>query len=68
MKYEQGKLLEWRNGENKQIVWMVADNGTHGMVLHSDGLISIGTITNLEPLKDELKPFVGSVTINSTTN
>lgn len=68
LNYTHGQILEWKNAKGQQILWMVSENPTHGMVIHSDSLIQLGTMTNLEPLKEELKPFVGSITINSVAN
>lgn len=66
MKLEQGKLVKWENAQKQQIIWMVTDEPNRGVVIHSDGLISIGTIMDLTV--DEVTPFVGKVNISSTAN
>jgi hypothetical protein len=67
MKLEQGKMVMWVNPSGKRIIWMVADDYKTGMVMHSDGLVSIGTLTDLTTTSD-IVPFVGGVTINSAAN
>jgi hypothetical protein len=49
---------------------MVADDYKTGMVVHSDGLVSVGSTTDLTDLTatSDIVPFVGSVTINSAAN
>jgi hypothetical protein len=66
-KFEQGKLVMWVNSTGKRIIWMVADDKKTGMVVHSDELVSIGTLTDLTATSD-IVPFVGGVTINSAAN
>lgn len=67
MRLEQGKIVKWENSAKQQIVWMVCDDASSGVVIHSDQLISVGTIThNLQEYNVE--PFVGSITINSAAN
>jgi hypothetical protein len=63
MKIEQGKLIFWENKEKKQVVWMVCDDEISGIVIHSDGIMKIGTITPID--KDKVKPFIGTVNISS---
>lgn len=67
MKLEQGKIVKWENSSKHQIVWMVCDDETRGVVIHSDNLLKVGTITdNLNEY--ELTPFVGTVNIISNTS
>lgn len=67
MKLEQGKLVKWENNNKQQIVWMICNDTTKGVVIHSDNILSIGTITeNL--ISYNVTPFVGSVNIVSTAN
>ena len=63
-KFEIGSLVKWVSSDNKEVVWMVIDNGYEGVVIHSDGLMSIGTISNISVMKD-IVPFVGTVNIVS---
>ena len=63
-KYDAGSLLKWVNDDKKEIVWMVIDNGYDGVVIHSDNLLSIGTISNISTM-DGIVPFVGTVNIVS---
>ena len=64
MKLEQGKIVKWENSSKQEIIWMVCDDTTKGVVIHSDNLISVGTITDNIEIYD-LKPFVGAVNISS---
>lgn len=66
MKLEQGKLVKWENAEKQQIVWMVTDEPGIGVVIHSDGLLAVGTATDLTT--ESLTPFVGNVNISSKAN
>lgn len=61
---EKGSLVKWENSEKKQIVWMVIDDGQRGVVIHSDGLVSIGTLNTLNAFND-LTPFIGTVHVES---
>lgn len=63
-KYEKGSLVKWVSRDNKEIVWMAIDNGYEGVVIHSDNLMSIGTISNISVMND-IVPFVGTVNIVS---
>jgi hypothetical protein len=64
MKFEQGKLVKWVNKEEQEIVWMVTDNDGVGVVVHSDGLMDIGTLTNLND-QEGLSSFIGTVHMSS---
>lgn len=64
MKLEQGKIVKWENSSKQEIIWMVCDDTTKGVVIHSDNLLGVGTITNNIEIYD-LKPFVGAVNISS---
>jgi hypothetical protein len=63
-KVEKGSLVKWENSEKKQIVWMVVDDGQRGVVIHSDGLVNLGTLNYLNTFTD-LSPFVGTVHVES---
>jgi len=67
MQLEKSKLVQWKNSEGKQIVWMVTDKENIGVVVHSDGLTSIGTTNDLSTITN-LEPFVGTVNIVSSAN
>lgn len=64
MKFEQGKLVKWVNKEEQEIVWMVTNDEGIGVVVHSDGLMDIGTLTNLND-QDKLTAFIGTVHMSS---
>ena len=66
MKLEQGKLVMWENDEKKQVVWMVCEDETTGVVIHSDDLMKIGTLSQLDV--NTIKPFAGTVNIVSTSD
>lgn len=58
-----GILVKWQNEDDKEIVWMMTDKQYIGVVVHSDNLMKVGTLTNL---KDYIiKPFIGTVNIHS---
>ena len=64
MKYKQGDIVEWKNSNDAKIIWMICDDTDKGVVIHSDNLISIGTI--VENMKDyKVSKFVGTVHISS---
>ena len=67
MKLEKSKLIQWRNSEGKQIVWIVTDKENIGVVVHSDGLTSVGTTNDLSTINN-LEPFVGTVNMVSSAN
>lgn len=67
MKLEQSKLVQWKSIEGKEIVWIVTDKENIGVVVHSDGLSSVGTTNDLSKV-DNLQPFVGTVNIVSSAN
>jgi len=64
MVLEQGKLVKWENKQKQQIVFIITDRPSEGVVIHSDYLLSTGTIVNLTDYND-LQPFVGTVHVNS---
>lgn len=67
MKLHQGKIVKWENAAKQQIVWLVCDDVTRGVVIYSDNLLRVGTIT--EDLQTHaLQPFVGTVNIVSAAN
>lgn len=65
MNLEQGKIVKWENQNKQQIIWMICDDNTSGVVIHSDNLIKVGTLTLNLDLYPNLEPFVGQVNINS---
>lgn len=67
MNYEQGKIVKWENKDKKQIVFLVTDKSNTGVVIHSDSLLSVGTIADLSDYTD-ITPFVGTVHIRSESN
>jgi hypothetical protein len=64
MKLEQGKVVVWENSGGQRVIWLVCDDTTKGVVIHSDDLVEVGTLSDLD--SNNVKPFVGSVTINSS--
>ena len=66
MKLKQGRLVKWENTEKQQIVWMVTEETGVGVVIHSDNLLAIGTVTDLTT--ETVAPFVGNVNISSKAN
>lgn len=64
---EQGKCLVWENKDKRQIVFLGLDKPNWGVVIHSDSLVSVGTMVNLQDYRD-LKPYVGTVHIKSEAN
>ena len=65
-----GSVVQYINKSQQKIIWMVLDdvdldkpNSVKGVVLHSDGLIAMGTVSDLTLY--ELQAFIGSITINS---
>ena len=67
MELEKSKLVQWKNSEGKQIVWMVTDKQNLGVVVHSDGLSSLGTTDDLSSITN-LEPYIGTINIVSTAN
>jgi hypothetical protein len=67
MQLEQGKVVKWENNNNKQIVFLVTDKDNTGVVIHSDSLLSVGTIADLSDYKD-ITPFLGTVHVKSESN
>jgi hypothetical protein len=67
MNYKQGKIVKWENNNNKQIVFLVTDKDNTGVVIHSDSLLSVGTIADLSDYTD-ITPFVGTVHVKSESN
>ena len=63
---EQGKVVMWKNEEGKRVIWLVCDDTSKGVVIHSDDLVSVGTLNDLDP--EGVQPFVGGVNISSTAN
>ena len=55
--------MSWKNNEGKEIVVMVTDKDNMGVVVHSDGLMSVGTIVEID--KMQLNNFIGTVHIKS---
>lgn len=67
MKLEKSKLVQWKNSEGQEIVWLITDKENIGVVVHSDGLSSVGTTNDLSTINN-LQPFVGTVNIVSSAN
>lgn len=63
MKYTQGRIVNWKNKKNEQIIWMITDKPSIGVVIHSDGLLKIGTTSDLS--KYDVNPYIGNININS---
>lgn len=60
---EQSKIVEYKD-HIAQVLWMITDKKNIGIVVHSeDEDFKLGETTDLSDY--ELKPFVGSLTINS---
>lgn len=69
-KLSPGSLVQYINKKQQKIIWMIIDEfdldkpvSLKGVVIHSDNLIALGTVTDLTLY--ELQSFLGSVTINS---
>ena len=62
--YEKGKLVKWVSKDSKEIVWIVNERGNEGVVIHSDGLMSVGTVSNLSEING-IESFIGTVNIVS---
>jgi hypothetical protein len=58
-----GSLVKWENENEKEIVWMMTDKQNVGIVVHSDNLMKVGTLTNIKNYI--VKPFIGTVNIHS---
>ena len=58
-----GILVRWENEDEKEIVWMMTDKQNVGIVVHSDNLMKVGTLTNIKNYI--VKPFIGTVNIVS---
>lgn len=67
MKFEKGNLVKWVNKDQQEIVWMVTDMDNMGVVVHSDGLMEIGTLTNLDE-QEGLSSFIGTVHMSSAAS
>jgi hypothetical protein len=67
MNFEQGKVVKWENNNKKQIVFLVTDKDNIGVVIHSDSLLSVGTIADLSDYED-IASFVGTVHVKSESN
>jgi hypothetical protein len=60
---QQSQLMSWKNSEGNEIVIMITDRDNIGVVVHSDGLMSVGTVVDID--KMELRNFIGTVHIKS---
>jgi len=67
MKFEQGKIIKWENKNNQEIVFLVVSKNNEGVVIHSDSLISVGTLVDLTDYEN-LRPFIGTVHLCSEPN
>lgn len=65
-KLEQGKVVMWSNPTGQRVIWMVCDDTSKGVVIHSDDLVELGTLSDLDP--NNVVPFVGGITITSSEN
>lgn len=64
MKLTPGQVVQWSNHEHKRIIWLICDDLTTAVVIHSDDLIPVGTLThNIHTYV--LEPFIGTVNITS---
>jgi hypothetical protein len=59
----QGELKVWRNVDKQEIVVLVTNVENSGVVVHSDNLISIGTVIDLNSM--DLTSFIGTVNMVS---
>lgn len=60
---QQGEILVWANENKEQIIIMVTNQENSGVVIHSDGLVDIGTVVPLDSMK--LSSFIGTINIVS---
>lgn len=60
---QQGEILVWTNENKEQIIIMVTNKENTGVVIHSDGLVDIGTVVPLDDMK--LSSFIGTINIVS---
>ena len=60
-KYNKGQLVVYRNAKKDEIVLIVTESGTEGIVIHSDNLVSQGTTLTID---DSYEPYVGTITIS----
>lgn len=67
MKFKQGNIVEWKNSKDQKIIWVICDDTSKGVVIHSDNLLGVGTLTS-NISEYGVSSFVGSVTIVSTEN
>lgn len=55
--------MSWKNSAGDEIVIMATDRENVGVIVHSDGLMSVGTIVDIDKMK--LTNFIGTVHIKS---
>jgi len=67
MKLEQSKIIQWKNKDGNKIIWLITDQPNTGVVIHSDELTPVGTITDLSDISG-LEHFVGTVHLSSEAN
>lgn len=66
MTLKQGQIVKWENSNKQQILWMVTEDLTKGIVIHSDNILTIGSITDLSDF--QLTSFVGTINISSAAD
>ena len=66
MTLKQGQIVKWENSNKQQILWMVTEDLTKGIVIHSDNILTIGSITDLSEF--QLTSFVGTINISSAAD
>jgi len=64
MNFQQGSLIKWVNSDNQETVWMITEKENTGVVVHSEGILSIGTLTDLSK-QNNLSSFIGTVHMSS---
>ena len=63
---KQGTLVQYINPKKQKIIWMVTSEDGKGVVVHSENLLNLGTISELAHYNTI--PFIGNVNIKSTAN
>lgn len=65
MKLDIGTLVQWINDEGRQTVWMITEDGKTGVVLHSEGVVQVGSLMDLSK-QANLTSFIGTVNLTSS--
>jgi hypothetical protein len=58
---QQGEILVWTNENKEEIIIMVTNRENTGVVIHSDGVVDIGTLVSLDGVK--MSSFIGTINI-----